>query len=137
MALDTVLLSKNKLLHAVAETTTGTSPATPNLVNAGTTLFNVVYEPKITQTTKANLRQQQEYLSQAIPIPGAQSAKVSFRTEFFGTGSTGVPTWATALLPACALINASGTWTPFTPSSTATMTTSTVELFAAGRYKQA
>jgi len=130
MSFDPSLLTKNRVLGAKVETTSGTA-ATP--INTDCQLFSMVADPKITPDIKPNERQGQQYLSKLLQIPGARAGKATFRTEIFS--ATGSPAWATALLPACGLSSALSVWTPFTPTPAAPLNTVSVGLFQAGRLK--
>lgn len=134
MALDTTLLTRNRVVGSKAEVTTGTAIA---LAAADCALFNAILDPKITPAIPPMERQQQQYLSKLVQVPGARRAKFAWKSEIFGSGvAATAPTWATVLFPPCALSFTSNVAAPFTPTPALSITTNTLGIFQAGRLKQ-
>jgi hypothetical protein len=132
MALDTTLLTRNKVVAFAAETTTGTA-GTLDATACG--LFDVVRDFTIKPDIPAYERQGQQYLSKLKSVPGAQKATATGTTEIFS--STGSPAWATAILPAYGLVDTTGTWSPQTATAANAMHTVTVGSYEAGRLLSA
>jgi hypothetical protein len=132
MALDTTLLTRNRVFGVAAETTTGTAAA---IDAAACGVFGVLRDINIKPEIPAYERQGQQYLSKLKPVPGARKATVTFTSEVFA--NTGAPAWATILLPACGMLNTAGTFTPQTATAANPMNTATIGSYEAGRLMSA
>lgn len=134
MSLDTTLITRNRVLAAALETTTGT-PASLPAASCG--LFNAIFDPKITLRQSANDRPGQQYLS---PLPvslNARSGQLSFRSELYGSGTAATePSYATKCMAACGCAIAAGVVTPLTAQATNTLASATLGLYQAGRQKR-
>lgn len=135
MSLDTTLITRNRALGAKLETTTGTPIS---LAAADCGLVSYLESPKIQLRQTSNKRTGQVYLS---PLPRSFNARpgmTSFKTELFGSGTSGTPTpsWATTLLACCGVSLSADVATPVTPQATNTLSTVTIGLFQAGRQKR-
>jgi len=126
----TPLLRRKKILAAKVEATIGTA-----VTLAGADAAMNIYESAIEPTTEFMHREGQGSFSPNFGTLNGSKGEVKFWTEL--TGGATPPLWATVLLPACAMINTSGT---FTPSSNAPgvggVTTITIGMYEDGLYKE-
>ena len=130
MAIDTPLVTRQRIFAAVAETTTGT----PMTLNSASGAFNC-FNPKMTPSIKMNEREGQSAFSRLPGVPGARSGKFTGRTEVYGSGTAGTPAgWMLTLLAACGFNNgAGGVMTPYTANPA--QPTLTIGMFEAGRLR--
>jgi hypothetical protein len=110
MALDQPILSRQRVLAAAVETTTGTAAS---LTTGG--VMNV-FDAKIEPTIPATERESQGSLSLLAPIPGARMGKATFKTEVVGNGAANDPYWACFLLGAGLQVS-SHVYTPLTAAN--------------------
>lgn len=89
-------LKRRTIVAAKAESEIGTAE-----VLAAEDAFANVYNAEIVPDVPVTKRPLAGSLEQAAAIPGACSAKISFWVELAGHGASGLPQWATLLLPAC------------------------------------
>lgn len=129
MSIDTALLTRQRLLAAKIETTTGTPIALSNS-DAAMNIFDSKIEPEI----PAGDRRGQSALSRIPQVPGARKANVSFKSELHGAGSSGSALWTMFLLASG--MSQSGAVYSFA-SGAASPTTLTVGSYIDGRFKSA
>lgn len=131
MAIDIVKLTRNRVIAAAAETTSGTA-ATLGASASG--LFNAIFSPNFRPSIPTNRRQGQVTLSQIAPVPGAQAMKATWQSELFGSGVTlTAPSYANILFAACGCSVSAGVVTPFTPTNSTGLTTATIGLYQSGQ----
>jgi hypothetical protein len=119
MALDAPpKLSRKRVLGFATEVTTGTA-LTPVAADCVTNIFGDV--PMIKYSTEQVEREAQGSLSEIKHGLGARSGTATFEVEQVGNLATGLPIWASRLLPACGLQVTAGVWTPI-DGPTATIT---------------
>ena len=120
MAVTGALLTRQRVLKAGIETTTGTAAST--MVD----LLNVL-DPKIDPTIPATEREAMNTLSYLVPVPGARMGKATFKSELIGGASD--PAWAATLLSACGFLGSSHVYAP----KTGNQATATIGAYIAGR----
>ncbi len=112
MALDAPpLLQRRCLLLAGAETTTGTAPAT---ITDGTgTAYGqfVAYNPVFRPIIPPIQRPAMDTSENLQAVRGATHAELTFECDLMGSGSSGMPTWASTFLPACNMVLNTATYT--------------------------
>lgn len=130
MATDGVILTRDRLIAAKIETTTGTAIA----LAAADGALNA-FDLKIDATIPPTEREMQGSLTNLPQIPGPRQAKVGFRTEVYNAAANPL-SWSPLLL-SCGFAVATGVYTP----TTGNLTTSTIGLYegagAASRLKEA
>jgi hypothetical protein len=127
MAIDQALLTRQRVLAAKIETTTGTPETLANVDG----VINV-FDAKMDATIPPNERegQGQGALSWLFPVPGARQGKCSFKSEMVGSGTPGTdPLWLSVLLATCGFQKTTGVWYP----QTGCPTTATLGLYQSGR----
>lgn len=118
MAVDTPIITRNRVFAAKTETTTGTAIA----ISGSDGVFNC-FDPKMEGDIPNTKREGQGSLSHLASIPEAYKGKFTFKTEAFGSGTPGTePSWATTLLPAAGFQIAAGVCTPKTGGAQPTLT---------------
>lgn len=126
------LLKRRTVFAAKTETTVGT----PVTLAAADGVFNA-YDVMVQGDISVEEREAQGSFDSLQSVPGAFGGSVSFKTDM--GFDTGVPTWASVLLPACGYV-ASGT--VFKPESRApddsagSTTTITIGAFIDGTHKK-
>lgn len=125
MALATALLTRMRVLQAVAESTSGTPGSVAQIAN--------VFDSKIDAQIQPVERDGQGSLAPLAPVPGAYWGKATFKSELVGSGTAATdPTWATVLLTACGVPITSHVAKPLSGSGA----TATLGLNIAGRQFQ-
>ncbi len=103
------MIRRRRVLAAKIESTPGSAMA----LLAADAAFNV-FDTNITPAIEFAEREGQSALSPLHGVTAGERGQVIFAVELHGSGDTGTPTpaWATTLLPACGMKEASGVWTP-------------------------
>lgn len=123
------LILEQSVFAAKQETTAGTAEsltASEGVYNA----FNVA----ITDNTEVNERNGQSSLDPISAVAGKRPGSAAFETELVGNGATGLPAWATVLLPCCGFVATSSTYAPTTPDTN--HKTATIGKFEDGRLRK-
>lgn len=127
MAVDnTPLLTRKRLLAAKVETTTGTPVAL--LAADGAFHYDNV---KIVDETDSDERETPGTFNDFGAIPGPYPARVTFDVHLMGGGGSGLPLWATLLLPACDMSATGSTYS--CNNGAATVVTLTIGVYEHGR----
>jgi len=128
------MCTRYSVLGAKVETTPGTAES---LVNADGA-WNIMDAESNADIT-VSVRPQQGTFRKLPGVPGARGATISFGLEIIGTGTAGVPAWATTFLAGCGLVNSAGVLTPRNENPGANVKTLTIGLWestgAAARLK--
>lgn len=124
------LVNKVRVLAAKIETTIGTAES----LSAADAVFNV-FNPVINPTAPFTARPGQGAFGSLRGVVGESTGQVTFRTELYGNGSGGVPTWASTFFPACGLVNSSGTFSLRSEAPGANVKTLTIGCYEQGRLK--
>jgi hypothetical protein len=124
-----MLLRRKRVLAAKIEGTPGTAESL-SASDAAFNVFNATMQPTITQEE----REGQSAFSPLPSIPGALSGTCTFSIELTGGGST--PAWASTFLPACGLVESSGTFTPKSEGPGSNVKTLTIGLYENGLVKK-
>jgi len=90
------LLTRRSFIAFDVESTTGT-PLTLDATDATTKVINPTIEPNINMIE----RDLAGYAAADTSLLGAMGGRATFEIPVVGKGSSGVPEWATRLLPAC------------------------------------
>lgn len=122
------LLRKIGVIAAKVETTIGTAIS---LANADANLL--AYDPMVTPEIEIVDRPQLGSFNHNVASTGLMSGTATFRTDFIGDGSGGVPTWADALLPACGWVKSGTTFTATDEAPGSNVKTATIALYQNGR----
>ena len=117
MAVDAPLLTRQRVLAAKVETTTGTAESL-SASDAAFNVFNLTFDADIPM----NEREGQSSLSPLPGVTGARMGKVTFETEVVGKGSSGVPSWG-IFLQASGFVLSSVTYNPETGGTSPTTLT--------------
>lgn len=125
------LLSRVRVLAAKIETTSGTVEAL-TASEAAFNAFDAVMQP--TGTFVA--RKGQGAFGDIKGTIGPRSGTCTFKTEGFGDGAGGVPTWASTFLPACGWVNTAGTYSPIAQPPGSSVKTLTLGLYENGMLKR-
>jgi hypothetical protein len=96
MATDRALLTRRRYIGFAVETTTGTA-ATVAAADAVTKVYNFELDggPEVEE------REALGSGAEDAGVPGARPGRCSFEVPVVGNGATGLPIWASRLLPAC------------------------------------
>jgi hypothetical protein len=123
------LNANRKILAAKIETTAGTAISV-----TGSDAAILVYDPIIQSEVVVNDRRPAGAAHGSLPgVPGAKPGSATFRVEVRGKGATGLPLWATALLPACGMKANASTYSPI--SAAADKKTITLAIYEDGLLK--
>ena len=109
MAVDAPLITRQRVMAASVEATTGTAET----LDATDAAFNV-FEHNPGFDIEMNERQGQSSVSPLKAVAGKQSFTYGFETELVGQGSSGDPGWASTLLKAAGFNNSGSVYTPRT-----------------------
>src|ERR1044072_6794071 len=109
MALDTVPLTRQRLVAAALETTTGTAVAF-----ADGNSIPLFFDAALVGQTDVVERPAQGTLTRLVPVPGARGGRFPGRCELMGSGTGTLPRYVTTLMVACGMANATGVLTPLT-----------------------
>lgn len=124
------LVSKVRVLAAKIETTPGTAVS----LSGSDAVFNV-FDPVINPTAPFTTRTGQGAFGSIKGVVGETTGQVTFKTELYGDGAGGVPTWASTLFPACGLVNSGGTFSLRSEAPGASVKTLTIGCYEQGRLK--
>lgn len=112
MSVDNALLDVQDVIAAKIETTTGTPIAL-----AGADGSFEVTNPTLEEDVPEIERPGQGSASPNASVPGPRSGRFKFRVPVTGSGTTGVPPWASTFLAACGWVNTNGVFSPVTGST--------------------
>jgi hypothetical protein len=119
MAVEPSLLTRQRILAAKVETTTGTNAT----LAAGNALYNA-FDHEMKLDTEMVDRRGQSALSRLPAVRGGMAGTYTFKTHLTGQGgSTPTDSTAQVLLPACGLVYAAGVVSPQTGSASYTSLT--------------
>lgn len=124
------ILKRVRVIGAKIETTAGTAET----ITASEAVFNA-YDISIQPTIGWNERPAQGSFSALPGVVGTQAGTVSFKTELFGDGAGGTPTWASTLFPACAFTETATVFTPKSDSPGSVVKTITLAIYTNGMRK--
>lgn len=124
------LLKKLRVLAAKIETTSGTAIA----LGAADAAMNV-FDVDIQANIDFNERQQQGSSSMLPGVTGLRGGSLSFKSHLYGDGAAGTPTWASTLLPACGMVESTGTFSPKTAAPGSDVKTLTMGVYENGLFK--
>jgi hypothetical protein len=124
------LLARKRVVACKVETTPGTAIA----LSASDAVFNV-FDATIQPTIEFVSRMGQAAFGSITGSVGQASGTLTFRTELFGDGAAGVPSWASTLLPACGFTNSAGTFSPKSEAPGSNVKTLTMGLYEDGVFK--
>lgn len=125
----TPLLRRRRVLAAKIETTPGTAEA----LTGSDGVFNI-FEPSINPTIDFMQREGQGVFSPLPGVLGAYGGTASFQVEL--TGGDPVPAWASTFLPACGLVDDSGTFSPVSEAPGSNVKTITIGHYQDGVFKR-
>ena len=125
------LLSRLSVLAAKVEATPGSLESLTGS-DAAFNVMNAEFNANIDVTT----RPIQGSFRKLPGVPGQRLATCTFSLELIGTGTGGVPAWATTFLAGCGLVNTAGTVTPRNEAPGANVKTLSIALYEAGRVKR-
>jgi len=126
------LLRRRRVIAAKIETAAGTA-----VTLAGADgVFNA-YDVEIQPTAEFIDRTAQGSAGRLTGVVGVPTGTMTFRTEVYGDGAGGVPSWASTLLPACGLVKATvgNTFSPKTAAPGTDVKTVTIGVFEDGLFK--
>jgi hypothetical protein len=124
------LLARKRVLACKTETTVGTAIS----LAGADAVFNV-FDATIQPTIEFVSRMGQAAFGSITGSVGQASGTLTFRTELFGDGAAGVPSWASTLLPACGFVNSAGTFSPKSEAPGSNVKTLTMGLYEDGIFK--
>jgi hypothetical protein len=124
------LLARKRVLACKTETTVGTA-----ISLAGSDAVFNVFDATIQPTIEFVSRMGQAAFGSITGSVGQASGTLTFRTELFGDGAAGVPSWASTLLPACGFVNSAGTFSPKSEAPGSNVKTLTMGLYEDGIFK--
>jgi hypothetical protein len=128
MAATAPKLTRQRILAAAIETTTGTAVSL-----SGTDAAMNIFDPSIEADIETHERNGQSALSPLPPVAGRRAGKIKFKTEIVGNGASVTPWWF-VFFKGCGFVNASGgVLSPLSGSSTAA--TLTMGMYLDGRFK--
>ncbi len=125
------LLKRKRVFAAKQETTSGTIES----LTTAEAAFNA-YDVMIQQGIEMEERESQGSFGQLAAVPGGYQGKATFKTDISWDGTATLPSWATVLLPACGVVNSSGTMTPKTEVPGSNVKTLTIGCYLDGAYKK-
>jgi hypothetical protein len=117
MATDRALYRRRRLLAAKLETTTGTAET----VLATDAKLIVSNFGGIIPDDPQNDRELVGNRGYETSVPGGSTGSCDFEIDLSGNGASGLPPWATTLLPACDLIASGATYAYSTDDETVTL----------------
>lgn len=123
------LLKRLRVLAAKVEGTIGTAETLAG-ADGAFNAYNVMAQANIPMEN----REAQGSMEQLAAISGGRTGTLSFRCDMGYDGVT-VPTWASAMLPACGLVNAAGVFTPRSEAPGANVKTLTIASYQDGMRK--
>jgi hypothetical protein len=129
MAVDAPLLTRQRVLAAAVETTTGTVET----LLAADAAMNIM-DVDLASDIQFSKRQGQGSLSHLPGVPGSTSGTLSCTSEAYGLGSSGNPLWAETFLLACGFSESTQIFTPITGSTS--MTTLSLGSYEDGRLRE-
>jgi hypothetical protein len=100
------ILKKLRVFAAKIETTPGTAVALTNTEGA----YNA-YDVEIDAEIDVQMRESGGSFGRQTGVPGPYPGSLSFKTDLAWSG-TGLPAWASTLLPACGYVESSQVFTP-------------------------
>ena len=104
------IVKRMRVLGALQETVTLGTAVSIATSNCNFNAYDIEIQGAIEYHERSSIVGSFSNLSGVI---GNQSGTLNFKTELFGSGTPGTsPGWATALLPACGMIETTGTWAP-------------------------
>lgn len=124
------LYTRKRVFAAKIEATVGTAislSGSDGVFNA----FDTICQP----TAEFIKRVGQGAIRHLEGVVGQRSATMSFKTELYGDGAGGVPTWASTLLPACGWVNSAGTFSPRLEAPGSNVKTLTMGCYTDGMFK--
>lgn len=121
------LIRRKSVLAAKIESTSGTAES----LAAADAAFNV-FDLTISPTIAMTARPSQGSFSHLPAVPELRGATCTFRTEVYGSGSGGVPGWASTFLPACGWTDTAGTFSPKAEMAGANVKTITIGAYIDG-----
>ena len=124
------LFSRLRVFACKTETTVGTAIA----LGASDGVFNA-FDTVIQPTGEWIKRKGQGVIRNMDGLVGLRSGTMTFKTELFGDGAAGVPTWASTLLPACGYVNSAGTFSPTLEAPGSNVKTLTMGCYENGLFK--
>lgn len=124
-----MLLKKIQTIAAKAETTVGT----PIALAAADGAFNA-WDVDLNPTIDFEKREAQGSFDSLQGALGARTGKMTFKTEA-GWSGTGLPTWASTLLPACAYVASAQVYTPRSEAPGTNVKTLTMGAYINGIFK--
>jgi hypothetical protein len=122
------LIKKLQVFAAKIETTPGTAIALANADGA----YNA-YDIKIDPNIAVTLRETGGGFGRQTGVPGPYPGSMSFKTDLAWSG-TGLPAWASTLLPACGYVESSQVFTPTSEAPGTNVKTVTIGVYD-GRKK--
>lgn len=125
------LLKRKRVFAAKTETTSGTFES----LTTAEAAYNV-YDLMMQQAIEMEPRESQGGFGMLASIPGGYQGKCTFKTDISWDGTSTLPTWATVLLPACGLVNSSGTFTPKSEVPGSNVKTISIGCYMDGVYKR-
>lgn len=114
------ILKKQEIIAAKTETTIGTAIA----LATGDTAFNA-YDIKTEGNIEVLMRENPGSFGKRKGTPGSRAGKMTFKTDLAWLG-TGLPAWASTLLPACGYVASSQVFTPRSETPGANVKTITI-----------
>lgn len=124
------LLKRVRVLAAKIETSIGAAESLSG-TNATNNCYDIMMQPDI----PVDDREAQGSFSRLAGIPGARTGKCTFKVGICGTGSGGIPTWASTFLPACGWVATSQVYTPRAEAPGSNVKTLTIGVYENGRKK--
>lgn len=121
------LLRRKSVLAAKIETTSGTAESL-TASEAAFNVFDITMTPNIAMTPRPS----QGSFSSLPSVPELYGGTCTFRTEVYGSGSGGVPGWASTFLPACGWTNSAGTFSPKSETPGSNVKTLTIGAYIDG-----
>lgn len=113
------LLQRQAVLAAKAEAVPGTAESL-TAAEAAFNVFNVALAEEIPEVEREG---QGTSLDMLASVPGARMGRLTFQSHLVGNGSSGIPGYASTLLPACGMVAASQVYGWSSGSSSATTLT--------------
>jgi hypothetical protein len=125
------LLSRRKVLTAKVEATSGTLET----LTAAEGVFNVFdfdMQPAISMTDRPS----QATFTNLPATPESYGATVSFKLHTYGTGTGGIPAWASVFLPGCGWTAALQVFSPKSETPGSNVKTLSIGMYIDGLYKK-
>ncbi len=122
------LILEQSVFAAKQEAAAGT-PETLTSAEGAYNAFNVA----VVDNTEIHERNGQSSLDPIPAVSGKRPGTLTFESELVGNGASGLPNWATVLLPCCGLIATGATYKPITADTN--HKTATMGKFEGGRLR--